>query len=492
MQPILQKTQLIRNGSLIGGEWASPTGESGDASAIEVYNPATGQLITALASGGRAQAELAVDAAIKAGEVWRNTSAKKRCHVLKAWHRLILDNVNDLASILTAEQGKPLTEAKAEILYGANYVEWFAEQAKRVEGSVIPAPSGGQRIVTVRQPVGVVAAITPWNFPMAMLARKIAPALAAGCTVVAKPAKETPLSALALAYLAEEAGIPAGVINMVIGQSSADIGDVFTTHAAVKKLTFTGSTEVGRALLAQSAATIKNTSMELGGNAPFIVFDDADIEQAVAGCMSAKFRNAGQTCVCVNRIFVHASVKDAFVAKLLDAVAKLKVGDGAHEGVDVGPLINAAAFAKVSDLVIDACEKGAKVIVADGHSHLVGELFYPPTVITDSTVTMNVFSQEIFGPVAVVYGFSSEEEVIALANDTPFGLAGYFYSRDIGRVWRVADALDVGMVGINDTAISNEMAPFGGIKESGFGREGAQQGLDDYLETKYILMGGLS
>lgn len=481
----LTNPKLLRSGSLIDGNWL----QSGDEFVVE--NPATGQVVATVAIAGASEAEAAVLAAERAGVQWRECSVKKRSILLKGWYAKVVDSVDDLAALLTAEQGKPLAEAKAEILYGASYIEWFAEQAKRIDGSVIPAPSASERIVTVKQPVGVVAAITPWNFPMAMLARKIAPALAAGCTVVAKPAKETPLSALAMVYLAQEAGIPAGVINVVTGQDSSAIGGVFTKHPAVKKLTFTGSTAVGKTLLEQSAATIKNCSMELGGNAPLIVFDDADIDAAVAGCVAAKFRNAGQTCVCINRIFVHEKVKDVFTKALVDAVAKLKVGEGTQAGVDIGPLINADAFKKVSDLVIDACNKGAKAIVAEGHTHLNGALLYPPTIITEATTQMAVFSEEIFGPVAVLYSFGSEAEVIGLANNTPFGLAGYFYSRDIGRVWRVASALEVGMVGVNDTAISNEMAPFGGVKESGFGREGSQLGLDEYLETKYILMGGL-
>lgn len=485
MSLTLTNPKLLRQGSVIDGTWLQSSDE------FVVENPATGQVVATVANAGATEAEAAVLAAERAGVLWREYSAKKRSTLLKAWYELVVSNADDLAVLLTTEQGKPLAEAKAEILYGASYIEWFAEQAKRIEGAVIPAPASNQRIVTVKQPVGVVAAITPWNFPMAMLARKIAPALAAGCTVVAKPAKETPLSALALVYLAQEAGVPPGVINLVTGQDSSAIGGVFTQHASVKKLTFTGSTAVGKTLLEQSAATIKKCSMELGGNAPFIVFDDADIDAAVAGCIAAKFRNAGQTCVCVNRIFVHDKVKAAFTKKLVEAVAKLKVGNGIEEGVAIGPLINAAAFKKVSELVIDACNKGAKAIVAEGHTHLNGALFYPPTVVTEATAHMDVFSEEIFGPVAVVYSFSSEQEAIALANNTPFGLAGYFYSRDIGRVWRVASALEVGMVGVNDTAISNEMAPFGGVKESGFGREGSQLGLDDYLETKYILMGGL-
>lgn len=485
MSLTLTNPKLLRQGSVIDGAWLQSSDE------FVVENPATGQVVATVANAGAAEAKAAVLAAERAGVQWREFSAKKRSTLLKAWYELVVSNANDLAVLLTTEQGKPLAEAKAEILYGASYIEWFAEQAKRIEGAVIPAPASNQRIVTVKQPVGVVAAITPWNFPMAMLARKIAPALAAGCTVVAKPAKETPLSALAMVYLAQEAGIPPGVINLVTGQDSSAIGGVFTQHPSVKKLTFTGSTAVGKTLLEQSAATIKKCSMELGGNAPFIVFDDADIDAAVAGCIAAKFRNAGQTCVCVNRIFVHDKVKAIFTKKLVEAVAKLKVGDGTEEGVAIGPLINAAAFKKVSELVIDACNKGAKAIVAEGHTHLNGALFYPPTVVTEATTQMDVFNEEIFGPVAVVYSFSSEEEAIALANNTPFGLAGYFYSRDIGRVWRVASALEVGMVGVNDTAISNEMAPFGGVKESGFGREGSQMGLDDYLETKYMLMGGL-
>ena len=420
---------------------------------------------------------------------WRRQSAKERAAVLRRWFDLMMESQDDLAQILTAEQGKPLAEARGEVAYGASYIEWFAEEAKRIYGDTIPAPGEDKRVVVIRQPVGVVACITPWNFPNAMLTRKIAPALAAGCTVVCKPANATPLSAFAFAELAERAGIPAGVINIVAGRTS-EIGGELTSNPIVRKLTFTGSTPVGKKLMADCAGTVKRTSMELGGNAPFIVFDDADIDAAIEGALASKYRNAGQTCVCANRFLVQDGIYDEFAAKLAKATASFTLGDGAEEGVTMGPLINEAAANDVLAFVEDAVAKGASVVTGGVRSDL-GSCFIEPTVLTNVSKDMRVFSEEIFGPVAPLFRFSSEEEAIAMANDTEFGLACYFYSRDVGRVWRVGEGLEYGIVGINEGIISNEMAPFGGVKESGQGREGSKYGLDDYLEIKYMCMGGI-
>ncbi len=420
---------------------------------------------------------------------WRKRSAKDRAGILRRWFNLMMEAQEDLAQILTAEQGKPLAEARGEVAYGASYIEWFAEEAKRIYGDTIPAPSDDKRIVVIKQPVGVVACITPWNFPNAMLTRKIAPALAAGCTVVCKPANATPLSAFAFVELAERAGIPPGVINIVAGRT-AEIGKEMTSNPIVRKLTFTGSTPVGKTLMAACAGTVKRTSMELGGNAPFIVFDDADIDAAVQGAIICKYRNAGQTCVCANRILVQDGVYDEFSEKLSKATAALKLGDGTEEGVNVGPLINEGAANDVLEFIDDALAKGANVAVGGARSAL-GACFVEPTVLTDVSDDMRVFREEIFGPVAPLFRFKTEEEAIAMANDTEFGLACYFYARDVGRIWRVGEGLEYGIVGINEGIISNEMAPFGGVKESGQGREGSKYGLDDYLEIKYMCMGGL-
>lgn len=409
--------------------------------------------------------------------------------MLRKWYTLMVESAEDLAQIMTAEQGKPLTEARGEIAYGANYIEWFAEEAKRIYGDTIPHPSNDKRIVVIKQPVGVVACITPWNFPNAMLTRKIAPALAAGCTVVCKPASETPLSALAFVELAERASVPPGVINIVAGVTR-EIGAEMTSNPIVRKLTFTGSTAVGKLLMQQCAGTVKRTSMELGGNAPFIVFDDADLDEAVKGAIICKFRNAGQTCVCANRILIQEGIYDAFTEKLMAATADLKLGNGADEGINVGPLINEIAANDVLEFVDDAVAKGASVAVGGGRSDL-GVRFIEPTILTNVSDNMRVFREEIFGPVAPLFKFKTEEEAIAMANDTEFGLACYFYSRDVGRIWRVGEALEYGIVGINEGIISNEMAPFGGIKESGHGREGSKYGLDDYLEIKYMCVGGI-
>jgi succinate-semialdehyde dehydrogenase/glutarate-semialdehyde dehydrogenase len=415
--------------------------------------------------------------------------AKARAQVLRRWFDLMMAHQEDLAVIMTTEQGKTLAESRGEVAYGAAFMEWFGEQAKRIDGDVIPAPSADKRVICIKQPVGVVAAITPWNFPNAMIARKAAPALAAGCSIVIKPASETPLSALAMAELAERAGVPSGVVNVVVG-ASAEIGPALTDSALVRKLTFTGSTEVGRRLEAACAPTLKRTSMELGGNAPFIVFADADLDSAVQGALISKYRNSGQTCVCTNRILVQESIHDAFVEKLIAATAELKLGNGLDDGVQQGPLVNAGAVDDVDQLVTQSVAAGAQVALGGGRSDL-GPCYYQPTILTGVTPEMAVFRNEIFGPVAPVSAFADEGEAIALANDTEFGLAAYFYTRDIGRVWRVAEALEYGMVGINEGIISNEMAPFGGVKASGSGREGSKYGIDDYLEIKYVLMGGL-
>ena len=483
--PELTDPGLLRDQAYIDGQWVDA--DSGETFAVE--NPATGEVLAEVSCCGGAETKRAIDAAGRAFEQWRHTTAKERAVMLRRWFDLMMEAQEDLARMMTAEQGKPLFEARGEIAYGASYVEWFAEEAKRVYGDTIPQPANDKRVVTIKQPVGVVACITPWNFPNAMLARKIAPALAAGCTVVCKPANETPLSANALAELAERAGIPAGVINILCGQTE-EIGRELTSNPTVRKLTFTGSTAVGKLLMSQCAGTMKRMSMELGGNAPFIVFDDADLDAAVAGAMICKFRNAGQTCVCANRILVQEGVYDEFAGKLAAAVAGIKMGDGTEDGVTVGPLISTEAVANVTSRVTDAVDRGATVEIGGGQSDL-GECFVQPTILTNVTDDMRVFREEIFGPIAPLMKFSTEEEAIAMANDTEFGLASYFYARDVGRIWRVSEALEYGIVGINEGIISNEMAPFGGMKESGHGREGSKYGLDDYLEIKYMCIGGI-
>lgn len=455
-----------------------------------VINPATGKTIATVPDLGRADTERAIAAAAAAFPAWSEKTAGARSAILRRWHDLILENVEDLAMILTTEQGKPLAEAAGEIRYGASFIEWFAEEGKRAYGDVIPAHGADKRITVIKQPVGVVAAITPWNFPNAMITRKVAPALAAGCTVVIKPAEATPLSALALGVLAKAAGFPEGVLNIITTNRPQEVGGALTESSVVKKLSFTGSTAVGKELMRQCAGTVKKLSLELGGNAPFIVFDDADIEGAVAGAVASKYRNAGQTCVCANRIFVQAGVYDAFVKDLKKAVEELKVGDGREGGVAVGPLINQAGLDKVEALVADAIAKGAEVVTG-GKRSPAGDLFYEPTILAGADRSMDVSSTEIFGPVAPIYKFETEEEVIRLANDTPFGLASYFYGRDYALIWRVAEALEYGMVGINTGMISTAVAPFGGVKESGFGREGSKYGLEDYLVVKYMCWGGV-
>jgi succinate-semialdehyde dehydrogenase/glutarate-semialdehyde dehydrogenase len=476
---------LLKSQAYINGQWSNA--DSGESQ--EVLDPATGKVVATVAKCGTAETRRAIEAAERAQVEWRKKPVKERANLLRRWFTLIMEAQEDLAQIMTAEQGKPLAESRGEIAYGASYVEWFAEEGKRAYGDVIQPPANDKRVVVIKQPVGVVACITPWNFPNAMLTRKIAPALAAGCTVVCKPANETPLSALALAELAERAGIPAGVINILAG-ITREIGAELTSNPIVRKLTFTGSTQVGKLLIQQCAATVKRTSMELGGNAPFIVFDDADIDAAVKGAIICKFRNAGQTCVCANRLLVQEGVYDEFCEKFVAATAQLTLGNGQDDGVAIGPLINEGAANDVAAIVQDAVAGGAKVVTG-GETSDLGKCFVEPTILTNVNDQMRVFREEIFGPVAPVFKFKTEDEAIQVANDTEFGLACYFYSRDIGRIWRVGEALEYGIVGINEGIISNEMAPFGGVKESGQGREGSKYGLDDYMEIKYMCMGGI-
>lgn len=485
MNNIKDKT-ILRQAAFIDGQWIF----ADDGKTIEVINPANGQRIGTVPRMGRAETHRAVAAANVALPGWRSKTAKERALLLRRWYELMLEHRDDLARIMTLEQGKPFAESLGEIAYGASYVEWFAEEAKRVYGDVIPAPVGGRRLVTIKQPIGVVAAITPWNFPNAMITRKVAPALAAGCTVVVKPASQTPFSALALAELARRAGIPEGVINVVTG-SAAEIGAELTDNPLVRKLSFTGSTEVGRQLMSACSETVKKVSLELGGNAPFIVFEDADLDAAVSGAIASKFRNTGQTCVCVNRILVHDKVYNDFAAKLTAAVAKLKVADGFEPGATQGPLIDMKAVEKVEEHILDAQSKGGTVLCGGKRHHLGGQ-FFEPTVIADANQDMLFAQEETFGPLAPLFRFSTDEQAIEMANSTIYGLASYFYSRDIGRVWKVAEALEYGMVGINEGLISTEVAPFGGIKQSGLGREGSKYGIEEYLELKYLCMGGLS
>ncbi|PZU45756.1 MAG: succinate-semialdehyde dehydrogenase (NADP(+)) [Sphingomonas sp.] len=478
----IQDRDLLREQCLIGGVW------QGEPS-IAVTDPASGETLAHVPDIDAAGTRAAIAAAETAMVGWKARLAADRARILRRWFDLVMAHQEDLAMILTREQGKSLAEARGEIAYAASFIEWFGEEAKRVYGETIPAHRADSRIVVIRQPVGVVAAITPWNFPAAMITRKAAPALAAGCTMVLKPATQTPLTALALAVLAERAGVPAGVLNVVTG-SSRVIGAELTGSSVVRKLSFTGSTEVGKTLMAQCAPTMKKLSMELGGNAPFIVFADADLDAAVEGAIASKFRNSGQTCVCVNRIFVARDVADAFSAKLSAAVAKLRVGPGAAEGTTQGPLIDGSAVSKVEEHIADALAKGA-TLLAGGHRHPLGHSFFEPTVLTGCTPAMAVAKEETFGPLAPLFLFDTEQEALAMANDTEVGLAGYFYTRDLSRAWRVAEALEVGMVGINTGLISTEVAPFGGIKESGMGREGSRHGMEDYLEMKYLCMAGI-
>jgi len=479
---------LIRHGNFIDGQWLSGGGARGGAT-YPVLNPANGELIAEVQKAGAEETDLAIEAANRALPAWRKLTAKERSQRLKRWSDLMLSNQKDLATLLSREQGKPLAEAMGEVVYAASFLEWFAEEAKRAYGDVIPSHKADARIIVTKEAIGVVAAITPWNFPLAMVTRKVGPALAAGCTMILKPSEETPLSAFALAVLAEQAGIPAGVFNIVSGDAVA-IGGALQASSIVRKLSFTGSTRTGKLLMRQAADTLKKVSLELGGNAPFIVFDDADLDAAVKGAMASKFRNTGQTCVCVNRFFIQDGVYEAFTGKLAEAVAAMRVGSALDGETEQGPLINGAALAKVELHVSDAVEKGAKVLCG-GRRHALGGTFYEPTILAEANSEMLIAQDETFGPVAACFRFKDEAEVLQKANDTPFGLSAYFYSRDIGRVWRMAEGLEAGMIGINEGIISTEVAPFGGIKESGLGREGSKYGLDDYLEIKYLLMGGL-
>jgi len=481
----LNDPKLFRSQCYLDGQWVDADGKK----SFSVDNPATGEVLGTVPDMGTAETRRAIEAADKAWPAWRVKTAKERAVILRKWFELMMANQDDLAVILTAEQGKPLAEAKGEIAYGASFIEWFAEEGKRVYGDVIPQHQSDKRILVLKQPIGVAAMITPWNFPNAMITRKAGPALAAGCTVVLKPAGATPFSALALAELAERAGIPKGVFNVITGDSKA-IGGELCANPTVRKLSFTGSTEIGRVLMRQSADTVKKLSLELGGNAPFIVFDDADIDAAVEGAIASKYRNAGQTCVCANRIYVQDSVYDKFAAKLAEKVKGFKVGAGNEPGVVIGPLIDAQGLAKVEEHVADATGKGAKVMLG-GKRHSRGGLFFEPTILTGVTQAMRVSREETFGPVAPLFRFKTDADAIAMANDTEFGLAGYFYARDMGRIWRVAEAMETGMVCVNSGILSNEIAPFGGIKQSGLGREGSKYGIDEYLEIKYVMLGGI-
>ena len=482
----LNDSALLRQQAYIDGEWV----DAADGSRFEVSNPADGSVLANVPAMGVTETRRAIEAAATALPAWRARTAKERATILRKWFELIMAHQEDLAVLMTSEQGKPLSEARGEVAYGASFIEWFAEEGKRIYGDVIPAHGADKRIIVVKEAIGVVAAITPWNFPIAMITRKAGPALAAGCTMVIKPAEDTPLCALALVELAARAGVPKGVLNIVTTDRAADVGGELSANPIVRKLSFTGSTEVGKLLMRQCADTVKKVSMELGGNAPFIVFDDADLDAAVAGAMASKYRNAGQTCVCANRLLVQDGVHDAFAAKLAVAVAKLKVGPGLSGEVEQGPLINEDAVLKVETLLNDALEKGAQ-LVCGGKRHALGGTFFEPTILTGVTPAMRVAREEIFGPVAPLFRFHTEEEAIRMANDTEFGLAAYFYARDIARVWRVAEGLEYGIVGINEGIISTEVAPFGGVKESGIGREGSRYGIEDFVEIKYLCMGGI-
>ena len=479
----LNDSTLFRQQAYIDGAWVDA--DSGQT--IAVNNPASGEILGTVPKLGAAETRRAIEAANRALPAWRALTAKERAQKLRRWFELLMENQDDLARLMTLEQGKPLAEAKGEIAYAASFIEWFAEEAKRVYGDTIPGHQADKRLIVIKQPIGVTAAITPWNFPAAMITRKAGPALAAGCTMVVKPASQTPFSALALVALAERAGIPAGVLSVVTG-SASEIGNELTGNPIVRKLSFTGSTEIGRQLMAQCAPDIKKLSLELGGNAPFIVFDDADLDKAVEGAMASKYRNAGQTCVCANRIYVQDGVYDAFVEKLKAAVSTLKVGNGLEAGVTTGPLIDDKAVAKVREHIDDALNQGAEVVFG-GQSHALGGSFFEPTILVNVPRSARVSREETFGPLAPLFRFKDEDEVIAMANDTEFGLASYFYARDLSRVFRVAEALEYGMVGINTGIISNEVAPFGGVKASGLGREGSKYGIEEYLELKYLCLG---
>ena len=481
----LNDNSLFRQQCFIGGQWVNA--DSGET--MDVVNPANGETIGTMPAAGASETRRAIEAADAAWPAWRKLTAKERAAIIREWHDLVLANADDLAMLMTLEQGKPLAEAKGEIAYASWFIEWFAEEGKRAYGEVIPQTIADRRIVVIKEPVGVVAAITPWNFPAAMITRKAGPALAAGCPIVLKPASSTPYTATALVELADRAGVPAGVINLLSGSAQA-IGGEMTKNPTVRKLSFTGSTEIGKELMAQCAGTIKKVSLELGGNAPLIVFDDCDMDQAIRGAMASKYRNAGQTCVCANRILVQGGVYDEFSSRFAQAVGELQVGSGLTEGVTQGPLIDMAAVEKVEEHIQDALAKGARLVVG-GERHSLGGQFFRPTVLAGATTEMKIASEETFGPVAPLFRFETEDQAIEMANNTEFGLAAYFFSRDIGRIWRVSEALEYGMVGINEGIISTEVAPFGGYKESGLGREGAREGLHEFLETKYLCMGGI-
>jgi succinate-semialdehyde dehydrogenase / glutarate-semialdehyde dehydrogenase len=480
----LRDPDLLRNRAFIGGKWL----EAANGATQPVINPANGETLGSVPDMGVADARRAIEAAAAAFPAWAARTAKERAAILRRWFDLLMANQDDLATLMTAEQGKPLAESKGEISYGAAFIEWFAEEGKRLYGDVIPQHQADKRLVVLRQPLGVVAAITPWNFPLAMITRKAGPALAAGCTFVCKPASQTPYSALAAALLAERAGVPPGVLNIVTGSAAAELGAELTSNPLVRKVTFTGSTGVGKKLMAQCAGTVKKITMELGGNAPFIVFDDADLDAAVAGAIASKYRNTGQTCVCANRLLVQAGVYDTFARKLVQAVAQLKVGDGLRGPTDQGPLIDAKALAKVEEHLQDAVSKGARIAYG-GQRHALGGTFFEPTVVTEVTPAMRMAREETFGPIAPLFRFETEEDAIRMANDTEFGLAAYFYTRDLARSWRVAEALEYGMVGLNTGLFSTEVAPFGGVKESGVGREGSKYGILDYTELKFLCVG---
>jgi succinate-semialdehyde dehydrogenase/glutarate-semialdehyde dehydrogenase len=481
----LKDPELLRERCYVDGKWI----DADSGKTIDVTNPADGGKLGTVPAAGEAETRRAIEAANRAYPAWRAKTAKERAKILRAWFDLMMANQEDLARIMTAEQGKPIAESRGEIAYAASFIEWFGEEAKRVYGDTIPPHLPGRRIVVTKEPVGVCAAITPWNFPAAMITRKAGPALAAGCPIVIKPATSTPYSAFAMAVLAERAGVPAGVLSVLTGSAKA-IGGEMTSNPLVRKLTFTGSTEIGKQLMSQCAGTVKKVSLELGGNAPFIVFDDADLDEAVKGAIASKYRNTGQTCVCANRLLVQNGVYDAFAAKLAEAVKVLKVADGMTEGAQQGPLIDMSAVEKVEDHIRDALSKGARIVIG-GERHSLGGTFFQPTVLADVTTEMKVTRDETFGPVAPLFRFDTEEQAIKMANDTEYGLAAYFYSRDIGRVWRVAEALEYGIVGINEGIISTEVAPFGGMKESGIGREGSKYGIEEYMEMKYLCMGGV-
>ena len=483
---MLHDQGLLRSQCMIDGAWVDA--QSG--ASFDVLNPVDGTILGSVPDAGVNETRAAIEAADRALPGWRALTAKQRAASMRAWHGLLLDNAEDLATIMTLEMGKPIGESRGEVTFAAAFVEWYAEEGKRAYGEIIPSHDATKRLMVLRHPVGVVGAITPWNFPMAMVTRKVAPALAAGCTVVLKPAEDAPLTALAVAELANRAGIPPGVINLVTTNHPGPVGEELTTHPIVRKISFTGSTAVGKQLMARAAGTVKNVSLELGGNAPFIVFDDADVDAAVQGAIASKYRNAGQTCICANRIYVQNEVYDDFTKKLAGRVAELRVGPSIEEATTVGPLVNQAALAKVEGLVSEALAQGATALTG-GRRHRLGGTFYEVTVLTDVTGDMRISREEIFGPVAPVYRFSTEAEAVALANDTPYGLASYFYARDVGRIWRVSEGLEYGMIGVNTGLISTEVHPFGGMKESGIGREGSHHGLDEFLETKYVCVGGI-